>query len=78
MAAVVLADVSHLTSTSTEHSLNPEDQQTSDGSGAAPEINSSTSREYLPPPGVTTEPIPAHTFGADGYKYKEPQNKFFF
>ncbi|CAD7081634.1 unnamed protein product [Hermetia illucens] len=87
LVAIVAADVSHLESNSADQSVSvgqPEQsgqqnqEQLSDLSPAASSFNPSVNREYLPPQARASDPAPAHTFGADGYRYKEPENKFFF
>ncbi|CAD7081632.1 unnamed protein product [Hermetia illucens] len=82
LIAVVAADVSHLGasandfSSSASGSVNREYLPPFQGDHQG---SASVNREYLPPfQSDASEPAPAHTFGADGYKYKTPTRFFRF
>ncbi|CAD7081635.1 unnamed protein product [Hermetia illucens] len=77
LIVVAFADVSHLEMTTTEQPAQDHQEQ-SDLSPAASSFDVPLNREYLPPLARSSDPFPAHTFGADGYTYKQPVNRFFY
>ncbi|CAD7081637.1 unnamed protein product [Hermetia illucens] len=77
LIVAAFADVSHLETTTTEQPAQ-EHQDQSDLSTAGSSFSAPLNREYLPPGAQSSDPLPAHTFGADGYRYKQPINRFFY
>ncbi|CAD7086783.1 unnamed protein product [Hermetia illucens] len=72
LVAVVAADVSELNGPSNEY-LPPFKNEQDFGRVAA---GFGPPREYLPPT-QSGEPAPAHSFGPDGYRYKNPTARRF-